>query len=169
MKNATLIIVFLSMLFVNCNSQQREDKTEQVYVDTNKSIEEKLLNHLTLRNEAFKNQDAKTIYNYSHPIDLKGQTLEEFEKESQAYFQATNQDKLSFKILNIGKINHCNSEYQCLINLRTIVTTDNDEFSFDRKIIAVSKNENDWKFINVGENDLETIKKLYPFICLTSE
>ena len=159
MKNFILLAILFSIFFVNCNSQQKEDKTDQ-------SIEASLLHHLELRNEAFKNNDLKTIYNYSHPFDLKGQTFDDFKKESEAYIQATKEDKLSFEILDVGKINYCNSEYQCMINLRTIVTTNNIDHSFDRKIIAISESNDNWKFINGGENDLETIKKLYSFVCL---
>lgn len=174
MKTAKLIVLFILIFSVSCNSQQPEkiENSNLKTVNKNKmdSIESKMLNHLVLRNNAFKNNDIKNIYRYTHPSELNKQFFEEFEKESQEYINTTKRDKLSvknFKVLKVGKITQCNSEYQCLVNLRTTMIMDKDEFSFDRKIIAISKDGNEWKFVNGGENNFNTIKKLYPFICLS--
>ena len=136
------------------------------------SLKSEMLNEFEKRNTAFMNNDLQTIFFYSHTDELRLQNFEEFKNASEKYIQSTERSKLSiknFEIQNVGKIEFCNLEYQCIINIKTTMIMDKDEFSFIRKIIAISKNGSEWIFINGGENDINTIKKTYPVVCIDNE
>ncbi len=161
-------IIFLLLLFIFsiiiCKGQDNN-----LSID---SIKTNLNNELNKRNLALKNNDLKKIYYYSHSSETDKQTFDEFKKESEEYLEEAQDDSLtiqSFEILKIGKIINCNSEFQSIIQLRTNMLMGKEGFSFDKKLIAFSKDGKKWVFINVGENDIKTIKKLYPFVFINDE
>ncbi len=127
-----------------------------------------MINALADRNDALKNYDFKTLYIYIHPSERGDVDIEEFERESKKTVDELYQGVTftNHEILNTGKIQKCNSQYQCIIFMKTHMNIDNKESFFTSKIIALSDNGSQWTFINAGDNDLQTIKKLYPVVCL---
>ncbi len=133
------------------------------------SIEHKMINELSIRNTALKNNDFKTLYKYLHPIDLNGVSLEEFDAGNKETIRTLYKGvKFSdFEILDVGKIQHCNNQYQCFILMKTHPTKyDKPEEPFESNVIALSDDGNQWLFINVGKQDISEAQTRYPFVCL---
>lgn len=174
------ISFFLILTFsTNCHSQELSPTDSLILnqldtTDLHNSasitalLKESVLIHAQRMNLALTTYDFETLYPYMPKEDIEGVSLEEFVKSSQAWkeLMMSTYSNQSVVVSESRLVSYCEGGFYCFMNQVTTETIiGGEESSRKSRLMAVSQDGIRWVFYNMGTQNSEQIKKLYPSVC----
>lgn len=96
----------------------------------------------------------------------KKKFIQELKRSSKVHKQ--NKDKVyKISIANPSKVVECNGELQCVLKQETTMSVMGSEpITFATNLLAFSNDKGKkWTFINVSDNSIDAVKKMFPNVC----